>query len=418
MPQYPVEDLTYTEALLEALNASWTPTGLWVWAGMFLLFGLFLGSFLNVCIYRLPMGLSVNRPKRSFCYRCGTMVRWYDNLPILSWVMLGGKCRSCGSKISARYASVELLTGLLFAAIFLTTNTVEEPFHFATIWYCAFAAMLVVGTFTDIDHWIIPDQVTIGGAIAAFVAAIVIGIADTAWMGNWSLITVVGPFPVVTDMMDDSIYDVVTKLILGPSEIGMAITPASWWWAPANALLGAAFGSGMLYGIGIVGKMAFGKDAMGLGDVKLFAMIGATIGIGGSLITLVLASFVGLFFGVAMIVKSQIGKLQKGILQQGADLLPAEDTPPEEPTAAAEEIPVAETDGPESATDEAPAAAEPATVPPIDRLLEISRNKPRSRPVHHLPFGPSIAIGALCVLILHHPIHKVLANLFALTLNN
>jgi len=137
------------------------------WAFAFIL-GAAVGSFLNVCIYRLPVDLSVNKPRRSFCPSCKRPIPWHQNLPLISWVMLRGRCANCGSKIAFRYFAVELLTALLFLAIWQTFS-----WHVAVA-YWIFVSFLIVGTFIDFEHFIIPDRVTIGGIIAGIIASVTV----------------------------------------------------------------------------------------------------------------------------------------------------------------------------------------------------------------------------------------------------
>jgi len=140
-----------------------------------LLFGVFafvlgaaVGSFLNVCIYRWPVDLSINRPRRSFCPQCKQPISWYQNLPLVSWLALGGRCAHCGAKIAFRYFAVELVTALLFLAIWQ-----RFPWQVA-ITYWVFVSFLIVGTFIDFEHFIIPDRITIGGTIAGVACSIVV----------------------------------------------------------------------------------------------------------------------------------------------------------------------------------------------------------------------------------------------------
>ena len=130
--------------------------------------GAAVGSFLNVCIYRLPRDLSVNQPRRSFCPACKKPIPWHQNLPLISWLMLRGRCANCGSKIAFRYFAVELLTALLFLAIW---QNFSWPM---AITYWIFVSFLLVGTFVDFEHFIIPDRVTIGGIIAGFIASLAV----------------------------------------------------------------------------------------------------------------------------------------------------------------------------------------------------------------------------------------------------
>jgi len=130
--------------------------------------GATVGSFLNVCIYRWPVDLSINRPRRSFCPNCKQPIPWHQNLPLISWLALGGRCANCGAKISFRYLAVELVTALLFFAIW-------ESFPWqVAIAYWVFVSFLIIGTFIDFEHFIIPDRVTIGGIIAGAISSVAV----------------------------------------------------------------------------------------------------------------------------------------------------------------------------------------------------------------------------------------------------
>jgi leader peptidase (prepilin peptidase)/N-methyltransferase len=130
--------------------------------------GAAVGSFLNVCIYRWPVDLSINRPRRSFCPNCKQPIPWHQNLPLISWFALGGRCANCGAKIKVRYLVVELVTALLFLAIWQCF-----PWQVA-IAYWIFVSLLMVGTFIDFEHFIIPDRVTIGGTIAGVTCSVMV----------------------------------------------------------------------------------------------------------------------------------------------------------------------------------------------------------------------------------------------------
>ena len=130
--------------------------------------GAAVGSFLNVCIYRWPVELSINRPRRSFCPNCKQPIPWHQNLPLISWLALGGRCANCGAKISFRYFAVELVTALLFLALW-------ESFPWqVVIAYWIFISFLIIGTFIDFEHFIIPDRVTIGGIIAGAISSVAV----------------------------------------------------------------------------------------------------------------------------------------------------------------------------------------------------------------------------------------------------
>ena len=130
--------------------------------------GAAVGSFLNVCIYRLPRDLSVNRPRRSFCPHCNHPIPWYQNIPLVSWLVLRGRCATCGGKISFRYFGVELLTGLLFVAVWRAF-----PWPMA-LPYFVFVSLVIIATFVDFEHFIIPDEITIGGTFAGIIASLAV----------------------------------------------------------------------------------------------------------------------------------------------------------------------------------------------------------------------------------------------------
>jgi leader peptidase (prepilin peptidase)/N-methyltransferase len=130
--------------------------------------GAVVGSFLNVCIYRMPLDLSVNEPRRSFCPACKKQLKWYQNIPLLSWLVLRGRCANCGSPIAFRYFVVEFVTALLFLAVWL-----QSPWQIALA-YWVFVSLLLVGIFIDLEHFIIPDEVTIGGTIAGLLASFLV----------------------------------------------------------------------------------------------------------------------------------------------------------------------------------------------------------------------------------------------------
>jgi leader peptidase (prepilin peptidase)/N-methyltransferase len=144
------------------------PTQNFLFSGFAFLFGAAVGSFLNVCIYRWPMDLSINRPRRSFCPQCKQPIPWHQNLPLISWLALGGRCANCSARISFRYFIVEFVTALLFLAIWQ-----RFPWQIA-IAYWIFASFLIIGTFIDFEHFIIPDRVTIGGTIAGVACSVVL----------------------------------------------------------------------------------------------------------------------------------------------------------------------------------------------------------------------------------------------------
>ena len=130
--------------------------------------GAAIGSFLNVGIYRLPRDISIKEPRRSFCPVCKTQIPWHQNIPLVSWLFLRGHCAKCGARIAFRYFGVELLTALLFLAVWEIF-----PWKIA-IAYWVFVSILLIATFVDLEHFIIPDQITIGGTIAGIAASFIV----------------------------------------------------------------------------------------------------------------------------------------------------------------------------------------------------------------------------------------------------
>ena len=204
-------------------------------------FGAIIGSFLNVCIARLPDGRSIVRPP-SHCPKCQSFLAWYDNVPILSYLVLAGRCRTCRVHISVIYPVVEVLTGALAVALFLRLGPT-----LAFAGYFAFAAALVVITFIDLDHQLIPDVISLPG--------IVVGLA-------FSLVS-----PLVT---------------------------------PLDAALGVLAGGGTLLAVAWLYKTFRGQEGMGGGDIKLLAMIGAFLGWQSIFVTLFVGSVIGSIIGVVL----------------------------------------------------------------------------------------------------------------------
>jgi len=224
--------------------------------------GAMVGSFLNVCVYRIPRNLSVVRP-RSKCPKCENPIAWQDNIPVVSWLILGAKCRHCGQTISWQYPLVEAITGLLFFLVFWRFGLTA-----ATPVYMVVSAALVLVTFVDLTDWTIPDEVTLPG--------IPIGIAVAAlgmYLGDRSGLMVQNVF---------------------------------------NAMGGAALGAGILYALDKVALFVLKKPGMGLGDVKLMAMLGAFFGLWGAGLIIMIAAILGSVVGIAMV----IAQKRKGVEEE------------------------------------------------------------------------------------------------------
>ncbi|MBZ0269232.1 prepilin peptidase [bacterium] len=213
------------------------------------LFGLLVGSFLNVVIHRLPRGESLSSPG-SHCPKCGKGVRPYDNVPVLSWLVLRGKCRDCRAPISARYPAVEAVTGALFA---LAGTLVTDPLTLAFV--LLFGAAMVVVTLIDFDHMIIPDSITLPGIGLGLLAAF----------------------------------------------LGAAVDPK-------QALTGILVGGGGLFAVAAGYRAATGRDGLGGGDVKLLGMVGAFLGPVGAFLTIMIGSVAGTLFAVVFMLRSGKGR--------------------------------------------------------------------------------------------------------------
>jgi len=211
------------------------------------IFGAAIGSFLNVCIFRLPAETSIVKP-RSQCPHCKHPLRYYDNIPLISFFFLRGKCRDCGGAISWRYPLVELITALLALLLFI-----KFGLTLSFLIYFIFTAVLIVITFIDLDHQIIPDILTLPGIPIFFLAAIFL--VKIPWM---------------------------------------------------EALIGLLIGGGVLLAIAFVYELLTKREGMGGGDIKLLAMIGGFLGWKSLIFVLLFSSFSGAIVGItAMIIKKQ-----------------------------------------------------------------------------------------------------------------
>ena len=226
----------------------------------FFFFGSIVGSFLNVCIHRLPLGESIVSPG-SHCPKCKKPISWYYNIPLISYIVLSGRCRFCREKIAFRYFAVELLTAIVFLAFFI-----KWGFSFDLFVYLVFACGLIIATFVDIRHRIIPDEISIGGIIAGFLFSVIKGIFLTPGANRLE--------PII------------------------------------DSFLGIIIGGGVIFLTGFLFDLVYFKllkkpaiqgetESMGGGDVKLLAMIGAFLGWKCALITFFLSPFLGSIVGFA-----------------------------------------------------------------------------------------------------------------------
>jgi leader peptidase (prepilin peptidase) / N-methyltransferase len=238
--------------------------------------GLCFGSFLNVCIYRLPLGKSVVTP-RSACPHCGDMIPLYHNLPVLSWLILRGKCLACKQPISPRYLAIEVLTGLLFLNCYT---------HFGltlAMLKCIVLGYLLLGLiFTDAETKLLPDAMTLPGFALGILFSLVVPVDDLA-----------------------------SRIM--PGMVSLAMRGEISWrlWSLSDSLLGAAVGASFLYGAAAIYLRARGVEGMGFGDVKLMAMIGAFLGTKLTVLTIFAASFAGSLFGISTILAVWIKRLNR-----------------------------------------------------------------------------------------------------------
>lgn len=227
-------------------------------------FGLTFGSFLNVCIYRMPRGLSVVAP-RSSCPQCHAPISWFDNIPVLSWLILRGHCRHCRMRISPRYMVIELLTGILFLLCYAKLGLTLVAFK------CAVFGFLLLGLiFSDAETKLLPDKLTLPGFVLGLLFSLFVPVNDLA-----------------------------TQLVPGIISLPVS-SDVSWHLLSfADALLGAAVGASFIYGAGAIYLRWRGVEGMGFGDVKLMAMIGAFLGLRLTVFTLFAATLAGSLFGMA-----------------------------------------------------------------------------------------------------------------------
>ena len=232
-----------------------------------IVFGAVIGSFLNVVIHRLPREESIVFPN-SRCPACEAAIKPYDNIPVISYLILGGRCRSCRAPISPRYPAVEAITAMLYGLVFL---------HDGLTPLLAFDLLLVTAlialVFIDAEHMILPNAITYPGIVFALVARLAL--------------------PLITG---GAVFDDVETLRFG----AMADWP-TWGLSLAGAVLGALVGGGSLWVIGWLWEKLRGVEAMGLGDVKMMFMVGAYLGWRLTVLTIFVAVFLGSFIGIAFV---------------------------------------------------------------------------------------------------------------------
>jgi len=226
------------------------------WLALIFILGLCLGSFLNVCICRIPREISVAWPP-SHCPNCNSRIKWYDNIPVLSWFLLHAKCRTCKLPISVVYPIIEILTGIFFLTIWLIYG-----FTWFTPIYMLAVFGLLLATFIDLEHMILPDRVTIGGMIL---------------------------FPIISTLF---------PLLQGET---------AWQAGLTDSLIGLAAGFGTLWVVRKAGTAALKKEAMGFGDVKLMGALGALFGWEAVIYIIFFSAMIGSIAGITLIALQRKG---------------------------------------------------------------------------------------------------------------
>jgi leader peptidase (prepilin peptidase) / N-methyltransferase len=283
------------------------------------LFGLAFGSFLNVCIHRMPLRIHARDERehleeqlrlnpeaggelkaeierlrreqktlsiaqgRSACPGCHQPIAAYDNIPVISWLLLRGRCRRCGVRISSRYIAVELLCGLLFVACYVRFGLTLSSFK-----YCTLSFLLLGLIFTDAEWKLLPDALTLPGLAIGLLFSLFVPVNDLAVRILSSLLP--------PGLVNGALGNAGSPVVMSHG------TALSWRVVSlGQAALGAAVGASFIYGVGVLYLRARGVEGMGLGDVKLMAMVGAFLGVTLTVFTLFAASFVGTLFGLGLI---------------------------------------------------------------------------------------------------------------------
>ncbi len=293
--------------------------------------GACIGSFLNVCIVRMPQNKSIVFPS-SHCVKCNKPLAWRDNIPLLSYLFLGGRCRYCREIFSVRYFVVELLTAALFVTLFL-----QFGFSWVLLAYMIMVGGLIISTFIDFEHRIIPDEISLGGIVVGVVLSIFIPQMHEleAWSLNigkwmmWALVAIcfleimIGFFLKKDSVgKDDLIFMAVVAGLLVVDR-GVSFWAFSLKDTPQAALslhllsfqaslIGFLVGGGLIYAMGVLGDALFKKESMGGGDVKLLAMIGAFLGWKLSVLAFFIAPIFGAVFGIVEKIRTKDSAIAYG----------------------------------------------------------------------------------------------------------
>ena len=255
--------------MINSISGIMTPTNeiVLIQSGMVFILGLMVGSFLNVCIYRIPKGKSIVTP-RSFCPNCNTFIKWYDNVPVLSYLILWGRCRICKVKIPARYPLVELLTGYVFIQLYYILIQQRHELPCVFVAYVVLCCALIISTFVDLDSFIIPNEVTfIGIPLAVILSVIYPGLHHAQ-------------------------HTMRTFSLVGIHRLDALIA----------SVIGIFVGGGLVFVCSTLGKLLLKKDAMGYGDVKLMCMIGGFVGWKLSVAIFFVAPFLSLLLAIPVLI--------------------------------------------------------------------------------------------------------------------
>jgi leader peptidase (prepilin peptidase)/N-methyltransferase len=246
----------------------------------FFLLGIVIGSFLNVCITRIPDGVSIVSPG-SRCPECQTPIKPYDNVPLFAWMWLNGKCRECKHPISVMYPLIELITGLLFVACYLDFGLTQTA-----VKWLFFTCLIIVLTITDLRVRLLPDMVNWPGMMVGLFFSVLIPPEDgtTFWLS----------------------LAIFHRL------------PPTWALGLLDGVLGAVFGSLLLWGFAALYKFWRGREGMGLGDVKMMAMVGAFLGLRGTFLTILLGTLLGSIVGLAIIVTLYASGWQRALAERAS----------------------------------------------------------------------------------------------------
>ena len=322
--------------------AYWKSVPFHYWSVVFFVFGSMVGSFLNVCIHRMPLEMSIVTPG-SHCPACKYSIPWHHNIPLVTWLQLGGKCANCGASISARYVMVELLTGIAFLSCWLSFGHLSP---FVALAYCGVLAAFIAATLIDFEHFIIPDEITLGGVAVGFVASALIPTLHevpgaVAAMGQSLLGIGVGGGLVYAILRmgklmfgkkrvelksNSKLTFTETSLFLPEEEVPyedlfyrksdfigfrakrLELADRCYFDVPVRLTQEALVIGDETFDPEPVrfmeveaDEIVLPREAMGLGDVKFMAAIGAFLGWQATLFTLMFSSLIGSFVGVSLI---------------------------------------------------------------------------------------------------------------------